>query len=155
MHPAEGEQSVADTNAILVEIAPGELIDKITILEIKDERIADAAKRANVRVELDTLNTARAAAVAPSADLDRLTADLKAVTGQLQFAERRRDDIADLARKDASSEFRLQDEERQVVGGHAKRHPALHRAMTAERFSADAAANWEQLLREDGQLGEG
>ena len=90
MHPAEGEQSVADTNAILVEIAPGELIDKITILEIKDERIADAAKRANVRVELDTLNTARAAAVAPSADLDRLTADLKAVNQALWDIE---DDI--------------------------------------------------------------
>ncbi|MCB2099684.1 MAG: hypothetical protein KDE22_02360 [Rhodobacterales bacterium] len=95
MHPAEGEQSVADTNAILVEIAPGELIDKITILEIKDERIADAAKRANVRVELDTLNTARAAAVAPSADLDRLTADLKAVNQALWDIE---DDIRDCER---------------------------------------------------------
>ena len=78
-----------------VPVSVGELIDKITILEIKDERIADAAKRANVRVELDTLNTARAAAVAPSADLDRLTADLKAVNQALWDIE---DDIRDCER---------------------------------------------------------
>lgn len=48
-------------------------------------------------------------------DLDAANADLEAVTGQLRFAEKRRNDIAELARKDASSQFRLQDEERQVV----------------------------------------
>ena len=52
------------TEAILVEIAPGELIDKITILEIKAERIGDPAKRANVAVELATLNETRDSAIA-------------------------------------------------------------------------------------------
>ncbi len=37
-------------------ISHGELIDKITILEIKAERIPDAAKLANVRRELDLLD---------------------------------------------------------------------------------------------------
>ncbi|WP_426702787.1 DUF6165 family protein [Rhodanobacter sp. Col0626] len=37
-------------------VSYGELIDKITILEIKSRRIADAAKLANVRNELDLLN---------------------------------------------------------------------------------------------------
>ena len=37
-------------------IAVGELIDKITILEIKVERMADAAKRRNVSNELAQLN---------------------------------------------------------------------------------------------------
>lgn len=37
-------------------VSYGELIDKITILEIKSERIRSAAKLANVRVELDLLN---------------------------------------------------------------------------------------------------
>ena len=32
-----------------------ELLDKITILQIKSERIADSAKVANVRTELDML----------------------------------------------------------------------------------------------------
>ncbi len=41
---------------ISVPVSYGELIDKITILEIKSERIKDAAKLANVRVELDLLN---------------------------------------------------------------------------------------------------
>jgi len=41
---------------ISVPIAHGELIDKITILEIKSERIRDSAKLANVRIELDLLN---------------------------------------------------------------------------------------------------
>lgn len=40
---------------ILVPVAPGELLDKITILRIKAARIADAAKLANVRVELQLL----------------------------------------------------------------------------------------------------
>jgi len=40
---------------ILVPISPGELLDKITILRIKAERIGDAAKLANVRLELKLL----------------------------------------------------------------------------------------------------
>jgi hypothetical protein len=40
---------------ILVPISPGELLDKITILRIKSQRMTDAAKLRNVRVELETL----------------------------------------------------------------------------------------------------
>ena len=40
---------------ILVPVSPGELVDKITILRIKAERITDAAKLHNVRVELEAL----------------------------------------------------------------------------------------------------
>ena len=40
---------------ILVPVSPGEVIDKITILRIKSARIADAAKVANVRAELEIL----------------------------------------------------------------------------------------------------
>ncbi len=42
-------------NDILVPISPGELLDKITILRIKAARITDAAKLANVRLELGLL----------------------------------------------------------------------------------------------------
>jgi hypothetical protein len=66
-----------------VEIAPGELIDKITILEIKSERIADAGKLKNVRVELQVLEAARDAAMAASAELADLTAQLKQVNEAL------------------------------------------------------------------------
>lgn len=37
-------------------ISLGELVDKITILEIKFENVTDPTKRHNIRVELDELN---------------------------------------------------------------------------------------------------
>lgn len=40
---------------MLVEISKAELIDKITILEIKDERIKDESRLKNVRHELEIL----------------------------------------------------------------------------------------------------
>ena len=40
---------------LLVPISPGELLDKITILRIKQVRIPDAAKLANVKLELALL----------------------------------------------------------------------------------------------------
>ncbi len=43
---------------IAVPVSPGELIDKITILEIKSARIAEPGKLANVRRELDELRRA-------------------------------------------------------------------------------------------------
>lgn len=43
------------TAEIQVPISPGELIDKLTILEIKAANIRDAAKLANVNVELKLL----------------------------------------------------------------------------------------------------
>ena len=62
---------------ISVEISPGELIDKITILEIKLERIQDEEKLKNIKLEWETLTQARDRDIKPSAELDRLTADLK------------------------------------------------------------------------------
>ena len=40
---------------MLVDISKGELIDKITILEIKNEKITDVEKLKNIRHELDVL----------------------------------------------------------------------------------------------------
>jgi len=41
---------------VLAPISVGELIDKITILQIKQERITDAKRLANVNLELEELN---------------------------------------------------------------------------------------------------
>ena len=68
---------------ILVEIAPGELVDKITILEIKSERITDSSKLRHVHDELVVLEKARDQTMVPSAGLVALTADLKAVNEAL------------------------------------------------------------------------
>jgi hypothetical protein len=81
---------------VTVEIAPGELIDKITILDIKLARIRDAAKLANVRAEWETLTRARDRALPPSAELDRATAELRRANEKLWDVE---DDIRDCERK--------------------------------------------------------
>ena len=48
------------TQSIMTEIGSGELIDKITILEIKSDRIADVDKLKNVKHELSVLSATRA-----------------------------------------------------------------------------------------------
>jgi tetratricopeptide (TPR) repeat protein len=66
-----------------IEVAPGELIDKITILEIKKERVSDEAKLRNVRIEHESLVAARDASLPHTAALDALTAELKQVNEAL------------------------------------------------------------------------
>jgi len=68
---------------ILAPISAGELIDKITILRVKAQRIGDPAKEANVRKELALLEATAAAELVASAELDALTADLQAVNAAL------------------------------------------------------------------------
>jgi Family of unknown function (DUF6165) len=80
---------------IIVEIAPGELLDKITILEIKRARITQPDKLRNVQVELATLEAARAATIPPSERLSELTAQLRTVNETLWVIE---DDIRDCER---------------------------------------------------------
>jgi hypothetical protein len=81
--------------SISAPIAPGELIDKITILEIKSERISDEAKLKNVRIELDTLAGTRDAHIEASGEMTRLTAELKSINEELWVIE---DDIRDCER---------------------------------------------------------
>ena len=81
--------------SIQVEVSPGELIDKITILEIKCERIVDPDKLANLRKELAILAAARDRSIAPSDRSARLAADLKAVNEALWDIE---DQIRDCER---------------------------------------------------------
>jgi hypothetical protein len=88
---------------ILVLTAPGELVDKITILEIKTERIQDAGKLKNVRLELETLAAARDQSLAPSPELAALTAELKRMNAALWDIE---DQIRDCERRqDFGPEF--------------------------------------------------
>jgi post-segregation antitoxin (ccd killing protein) len=75
--------STVPTPSVAIETAPGELIDKITILEIKAERIADPEKIRNVRTELDTLRSARDRTILSSDALAALTAELRSVNETL------------------------------------------------------------------------
>ena len=77
-------------NPISVPVSPGELIDKITILEIKSARIADPSKLANVRRELDQLRRAWAESDYGRTDVAADQAALYAVNERLWRIE---DDI--------------------------------------------------------------
>ena len=81
---------------ILVDVAPGEVIDKITILQIKSERITDLSKVQNVRAELSLLEAACGRFLMRSPELEALTAELKAVNERLWDIE---DDIRDCERQ--------------------------------------------------------
>jgi transcriptional regulator of nitric oxide reductase len=79
-------------NEILIPISPGELLDKITILQIKSERIADPAKVANVRTELEMLDAVWRQAVGDDDEINALTVELKTINEALWEIE---DDIRD------------------------------------------------------------
>ena len=76
----------------------GELIDKITILEIKSEQIRDAAKLANVRAELDLLNAtwaqhpaSRTDILAERAELKRINQSLWDIEDEIRLKEKAQD----------------------------------------------------------------
>jgi hypothetical protein len=69
-----------------VPVSWGELLDKITILEIKDQRIPDPAAHAHVAKELAALSTI-AGAVLARADIPPLLAELRQVNEQLWAIE--------------------------------------------------------------------
>lgn len=69
--------------SIMAPISAGELVDKITILRVKAQRIGDPAKEANVRKELAMLEAIAADALPRTDDIDRLTAQLAEVNGAL------------------------------------------------------------------------
>lgn len=71
------------TAEILVPVSFGELLDKISILQIKSERIDDAAKLANIHAELSALDKTWLAHPAAVKDIARLRAELKAVNERL------------------------------------------------------------------------
>lgn len=68
---------------IKVELAYGELLDKITILQIKSERITDAAKVANVNKELNLLNDLWGADEKSSADISSEFKALKEINEKI------------------------------------------------------------------------
>ena len=68
-----------------VEVSVGELIDKITILEIKQERITDEKKLSHVNAELDIL---RATVISENISVPQdLVNELKAINIELWDAE--------------------------------------------------------------------
>jgi hypothetical protein len=80
----------AKASSVMIEVGAGELIDKITILKIKLDRMTDPAQLRNVGHELEALNAARERSLPPLGELDRLEAALREVNEALWVIE---DDI--------------------------------------------------------------
>jgi Family of unknown function (DUF6165) len=88
---------------VMVPVSVGELLDKITILEIKAERIAEPEKRLNIDRELSELRARREALGLERADLRPLMGELAEVNRRLWVVE---DDLRRLeAKQDFGPEF--------------------------------------------------
>jgi len=85
--------------ALKVEVSVGEFLDKITILEIKSERINDPDKLANVNRELEILRKTWAASPLNGLDIGDRIAHLKRVNEALWEIE------DNIRRKEAESRF--------------------------------------------------
>ena len=98
------------TDEIKVPISPGELLDKVTILRIKSQRMTDPLKLKNVRVELAALEEvwkdspygrAGRAGAAVAADIDalqRVNERLWVIEDDIREQERRKDFGAEFVR---------------------------------------------------------
>ena len=84
---------------IHVPVSPGEVLDKITILEIKSERMSDPEKVANVRLELALLQETWRNNIRETDTIRDLHAQLKEINEALWEIE---DDIRD---KERAKEF--------------------------------------------------
>lgn len=84
-------------NELVVPVSVGELIDKITILRIKERKIVDASKLVNIRIELKALLDV--------CEIQGISLNQKGVA-ELERVNRRLWDIEDAIReKEASKSF--------------------------------------------------
>lgn len=88
--------TTSSSGILLIPGSVGELFDKITILEIKSERISDVAKVAFVRHELALLRDLAATCGTPPSDPASALAELKTVNEALWDIE---DSIRDCERE--------------------------------------------------------
>lgn len=122
-----------------VPVSWGELIDKVTILEIKSEKLQSAAALANVRHELALLEAFVMPLVAESAEIGELKSQLKAINIKLWDIEDR------IREKEATAQFDSEfialarsvyktNDERSAVKKRINAH--LHSAITEEKSYA-------------------
>ena len=70
-------------NQILAEISAGELLDKITILEIKREKIKDSEKLKNINKELSSLTKTSDEKIPDKKRIENLVSNLKKINLKL------------------------------------------------------------------------
>ena len=78
------------TNKIFSEISAGELMDKITILEIKKVKITDPEKQVIINKELNSLHSTYQTSLTPSPELQEQITKLKTINLKLWDIEERK-----------------------------------------------------------------
>ena len=86
---------------LVIPISPGELIDKITILEIKRESIVDKEKLSNINLEYKVLLETLENKIIASNEIDSLRIKLKTINKRLWDIE---DQLRDLERSKTFNE---------------------------------------------------
>lgn len=85
--------------SVSIDVAPGDLLDRITILEIKSARLQSESALLNVRTELATLRAARDRSIPTAPGLEHLTGELRGVNETLWDLEE------EVRRSEAAAKF--------------------------------------------------
>jgi hypothetical protein len=125
---------------LLVPISPGELIDKITILEIKSQRMTDATKLHNVRTELSLLSDTWKASPFSATDISAEWAGLRDVNGKLwdiedRIRDKERDGLFDAEFVELARAVYVTNDERAAI--KKKINTRLGSALVEEKSYAD------------------
>jgi hypothetical protein len=117
---------------IAIQISAGELVDRMTILEIKAERLVDVLQVARVRRELESLTAVRDQTIGKSEELMAMCRELKAVNDALwqiedslrlcEQQQRFNAEFIELARsvyRNNDHRYRLKEEINRFVGSQA------------------------------------
>jgi hypothetical protein len=110
--------------SVQIDVAPADLLDRLTVLEIKSERLTNEEQLSNVRAELAGLRAALDRQISVTAELRRLSSELRQVNETLW-------DLEEVVRAcDAASDFgeRFVDGARSIIHANNRR-AALKRAI--------------------------
>ncbi len=80
-------------NKIYAEISAGELVDKITILEIKKEKITNKEKLIEIKKELDSLTNTFDKSIKKNINLEALIKELKNINLKLWDVENKKREL--------------------------------------------------------------
>jgi hypothetical protein len=125
---------------LLVPISPGELIDKITILEIKSQRMTDATKLRNVRAELAMLTATWHASPYAANDIAAEWSALRSVNEQLwdiedRIRDKERDGVFDAGFVELARAVYVTNDERAAI--KKRINTRLGSALVEEKSYAD------------------
>ena len=79
----DAPRAVTSVTSVSIEVAPGDLLDRISILEIKAQRLTAESALRSVRVELASLRAACDGRIGSTPELGQMTAELRQVNEKL------------------------------------------------------------------------